>query len=219
VVRVIRFYRDCLSGMLIDMQNILQFYRNLWAENHRWLRIVTTWFILSAFVGAFVAIIRPDLLQTILASFAERFGEDPSLNFDLALQIFLQNIVASLIALFGGLILGLGSFMVVVVNGFLIGFVVSTLIFLGDNIVTSLVVIAGGLLPHGIIELPAFLVASAIGLRLGIEWLSKSSAENRFAVLKHNFLRSFGYIAAIALALFIAAIIEVFVSGKIVENL
>src|SRR3989344_4119497 len=159
---------------------MIQFYRNLFSENRHWLKLVTNWFLLAAIFGGITFFIKPDLLQVILKEFADRFGENPDLNFAFALQIFSQNIIASLIALFGGLILGLGPFVVVVVNGFLIG--------------------------------------SALGLRFGTEWLRQESKGHRGEVLKNNLIRAIVCLPAIALVLFIAALIEVFASGKLVGN-
>ncbi len=201
------------------MHRFIGFYRNLFEENRHWIKLVTNWFLLAAFVGGIVFFIKPEILQTILGSFAERFGDDPALDFNLVIQIFIQNLTASAIALFGGLILGLGPFFVVVVNGFLLGFVIMSIFALGANLLSSLIIILGGLTLHGIFEIPAFLFSAVLGLRLGIEWMTKSAEGNRAQVFKQNLIRTLKYIPFIALALIIAAIIEVFVSGKIVDNL
>ncbi len=221
-MQTLRFYAFTvilLKPILYNMQRFIQTYKDLFQQNRNWFVMVWNWFILAAFVGGAVAVVRPELIQTIASSFAERFGQSPALDINLSMQIFLQNITASLVALFGGLVLGLGSVLVVIVNGFLIGFVITSLFFSGVNIIGWLAVILGGLLPHGIFEIPAFLIAAALGLRLGIQWMKAESKGQRGEVFKKSLIQALIGLPAIALALIIAALIEVFISGNIVNSL
>jgi stage II sporulation protein M len=71
--------------------------------------------------------------------------------------------------------------------------------------------------PHGILELPAFLIAAALGLRIGWEWLYKESDDNRWNIFKMNLKQAMILAPGIALLLFMAALIEVFVSGQIIS--
>ncbi|MDO8591351.1 MAG: stage II sporulation protein M [bacterium] len=175
--------------------------------------------MIGIIAGVITSFAKPDLLKVILDGFQEKFGSDPALDINLVMQIFSQNVIASLIAVFGGLLLGLGSILVVVVNGFLIGFVITSIFSLSqDHLGISLAFVLGGTLPHGIFELPAFLIASALGLRLGLEWIGRGVKGERGQVFKDNLKKSLLALPAIALILLIAAIIEVFVSGKIVAN-
>src|SRR3989344_2767875 len=176
---------------------MIQFYRNLFSENRHWLKLVTNWFLLAAIFGGITFFIKPDLLQVILKEFADRFGENPDLNFAFALQIFSQNIIASLIVLFGFVIVSMFSL---------------------TNVLSGVLIIVTGLVPHGIFELPAVLIAAALGLRFGTEWLRQESKGHRGEVLKNNLIRAIVCLPAIALVLFIAALIEVFASGKLVGN-
>jgi len=201
------------------MQRITNYYRQLFIENRRWLKIALDWFILSALIGVVTVFIKPDLLMSIVSGFQDRFGINPSLNSNLSIQIFLQNLTASAIGLFGGILLGLGPVLVIGLNGFILGFVVTSILVLGGNIFTSLLLVAGGVLPHGIFELSAFLAAGALGLRLGMEWLKNESVGHRWQVLKKNIINAILLFPLIAVVLFIAALIEVFVSGKIVDKL
>ncbi len=201
------------------MQALIQFYKNLTVENRRWLRASFILFIITAILGATAFFSWPGLLEVIIEGLAERFGSDPALDMNLALQIFLQNLMVAAIAIFGGLLFGLLPILVVGVNGFIFGFVLTSVFFIADqNPASSLALILGGIAPHGILELPAFLVAAAIGLRLGLEWLRKEAKGSRWNILKNNFKNAFIVFPALAFVLILAALIEVFVSGKIVDN-
>ena len=62
----------------------------------------------------------------------------------------------------GGLLLGISPLLSSVVNGYVIGIVVGGLIIDG-----RWEIIAPGILPHGILELPALFLAIALGLKVG----------------------------------------------------
>ena len=200
------------------MNDLINYYKQSFLENRAWLKKIMLWFILGIVIGAITFVFYPELLEQIIDSFEERFGEDPALDFRLAWQIFLQNSFASLIAIFGGIIFGIIPTFVVFINGFLIGFIVITFLFIEQGLLVSVGLLLGGLVLHGILELPAFLLASAVGLRLGTQWLGHEAKGNRLSVLKKDFVKSFVYLPGIILLLAIAALIEVFVSGKIVDK-
>ncbi|HEX9503091.1 MAG TPA: stage II sporulation protein M [Patescibacteria group bacterium] len=201
------------------MQNLINYYRFLFKDNAQWFKVVLVWFIVTALAGAITFVYYPSLVGKIIAGFQEKFGRSPALDINLALQIFIQNVIASGVALFGGIVLGLGSLFIVAVNGFLIGYIITWLLSNQSASGHSLVLILGGLVPHGILELPAFLIAAAIGLRLGWEWMSENAKNNRWPIFRKNLKLALLSFPAIVLILFIAALIEVFVSGWVVNNL
>ncbi len=202
------------------MFNTKEKIKEIFSDNRRWFRIIWYWFVISFVVGAVAFFIKPDLLTTILEMFEERFGENPALNFNLAREIFYQNIQAAAIALFGGIILGIAPIAIVVVNGFLLGFIIISLLTITDgNIFNSASFIIGGIAPHGIFELPALMLAAAFGIKLGIEWIGESARGSRLRILGKNIIANFKIFVFIAAVLFLAAVIEVFVSGRIVDKI
>lgn len=200
------------------MDRIISFYRSLFSDNRYWFKLVLIWFIVSFGLGLAAYYYYPNMLQDILQIFTDKFGAEPKLNSDLVLAIFLNNVQASAIGLFGGLLLGIGSFFIVVTNGFLIGYVVVSIFSLTERPLDGLLFMAMGLLPHGIFEIPAFLIAAALGLKLGLEWMGKQAAGQRWQVFRRNLIVTLLSLPSIALLLLIAAIVEVFVSGKLLES-
>jgi stage II sporulation protein M len=200
------------------MTSVSNFIANFKEQHRPWGRIIVWLFAIGAVIGAVTAVAYPDLMARIVEGFAERFGESPELDENLALQIFIQNITVSIVAWLGGIALGLIPVAVVLVNGFILGYVIG---FVGSNSVDafgSLIFLAAGLVPHAIFELPAFLIACVLGLKIGWAWLAPTAKGNRMQVLENAFLPSFKYMGLVTLALAIAAIIEVFISGKLVGN-
>lgn len=80
--------------------------------------------------------------------------------------IFLNNAIKSILIIFLGAFFGLYPIFFLVVNGMVIGFVIQ-LTAEGNTTLSVSEMIFKGLLPHGILEIPALLIAGAYGLRLG----------------------------------------------------
>lgn len=110
-----------------------------------------------------------DTSQDLLRSLAQELsplGELPPLA--LAAIIFLNNTVKALAVLVLGLALGLIPFIFVVTNGVVIGIAIYQAAALKGAAFTAL-----ALAPHGIFEIPALLLAVALGFQLGEEVLRK----------------------------------------------
>jgi stage II sporulation protein M len=128
----------------------------------------------------------------------------------LVMIIFLNNALKALGVIVLGILLGLPPLLFICLNGFIIGVLVSAL-----KPVAGYGVIVAGLAPHGVIEVPVLLISTALGLAVGWEslrWITGRKSQVRRQLrwgLKV-------YLRWILLALFIAAVIEVFVTPFIV---
>ena len=124
----------------------------------------------------------------------------------LLLLIFLNNAIKALGAIAFGVLLGIPPIIFVGANGFMIGVAVLAL-----QSSLGFGVLVASLVPHGIIEIPLLLLASALGRRVGMEslkYLLKQQSAVR-AELRRG-LRI--YVKWILTGLFIAALIEVFIT-------
>ena len=178
-----------------------------------YLRSISSFLVLSAFIFALTSVMGywaagadPDLAS----QWREQLNalrwilEQPPLI--IMIIIFLKNLLASAMAMLLGLGLGIIPLMVATSNGFLLGVVAH-----GAVQQSGLLFLAAGILPHGILELPAVLISIAIGFRLGYLLaliLAREKAdlagETRIAI---RFL--WRYITPI---LFLAAAIETFIT-------
>jgi stage II sporulation protein M len=202
----------------MDAMGIIQFYRNYFFELKKWIGRVSVWFLVSIIIGGLAFVIDPGLMDKIIGVFEDKFGETPDLDSALALDIYLNNLQASGLAIAGGLLVGLGPFLAAAINGFLLGYIIVGIpVLSGSDWLVSIGTLAVGLIPHGIIEIPAFLLAAAIGLKLGTEWLKQENYGNRLNVLWKNIKLALYGIPVIIVALAIAAVIEVYVSGKLLD--
>lgn len=125
--------------------------------------------------------------------------------------IFLNNAIKSVAVIVLGALLGIMPAIFLLMNGMVLGLVVSLAAAQGANLFELVVL---GLLPHGIIEIPAILVAAGFGMQLGyviLKGLGELGARDRTdrTVNWKDFLTSAGRGAFwIVIFLLIAAIIE-----------
>lgn len=136
-------------------------------------------------------------------------SDHPELNF--FLFIFFNNAVKSIMVMLLGAVIGILPAFFLLMNGLALGFVVTAA---GDGDGNVMELIVRGLLPHGIIEIPAILIAAGFGMQFGylilksLGELGSREASER-TVDWRGFLISAGRGAIwIVVLLLIAAVIE-----------
>jgi stage II sporulation protein M len=109
-------------------------------------------------------------------------------------KIFTHNAIASFIALFSGALLSLIPLSMVIANGYVIG-----------SVVIPRLSKVGLLIPHGVFELPAFVLACSYGIWLGL-W---PFTRGRIETVKHRLKQCAAiYFCVVVPLLIIAAAIE-----------
>lgn len=177
-------------------------------------------FVASAVIGYIIFYFQPQLMQTITDYFKNLVGNNEQNNQALVLIIYQQNVTTSLMALFGGIAFGLLPLGTVIVNGLIIGFVIHYLLHvLPAALSTKLFIIVVTLLPHGVFELPIVLITAALGLKWGLAWLLPAAKGQRKTVWKQSARQALLFIPLLVVVLAIAAVVEVFVSGKLASVL
>lgn len=128
----------------------------------------------------------------------------------LALAIFVNNFVKALLLIPSGAVFGLPPIAFIALNGLILGVVLSySVANLGVWITLA------GILPHGILEIPAILIASGLALNVGWEvWMKVLGKGGRPKVVVKDGLKT--CIRVIAPMLAVAALIEAFVTPVIV---
>lgn len=91
--------------------------------------------------------------------------------------LFVHNLTTSLIMIAGGIVFGIVPVLFVLLNGALIGFVIAVT-YHATHVSPFLLIIAG-ILPHGIFEIPAYLLASGIGIRIGVMLTQTIAGRNK----------------------------------------
>jgi len=176
-----------------------------------YLLVIITLFLLATAAGYVSAYFNPDIIDELMGQFEETYGwiadESPTM---ILLFIFANNTLNSFVAMLLGTFFGIWPVIFILVNGFFIGVVVFSSVQEYGMLVVLL-----ALLPHGIIELPMIFISASIGLRLGVLAFQKifNIKDVRFIHELFSAIRFF--VTVIVPLLFIAAIIETFITSSI----
>ncbi len=142
-------------------------FQQLWLDilvSKHYLIAATLVFLASWYMGANGSDLN-GLLQGSaegMSGIAKRIAESNHPQFYLFLFIFLNNAFKVWLFIFMGAFLGLWPLTVLVINGMMLGYVLTAQ---ADHSATELFI--RGILPHGILELPAIVIACAYGIRFG----------------------------------------------------
>ncbi len=189
----------------------LRVFIGLYNRNKTVLILSVVIFFGFLFLGLLVGYFSSDLIGNLLKTLVKTLHES---NIEItALSLFLHNLQAALIAYFGGII-GIIPFGALSANGFIYGAFLGYLIH--GNIVTSSGVLTPGYfiiytLPHGIFEIPGFIIAGAAGFRLTTMVLGIIKSVMRKTPISNHYWKFKDSLALLAIAIvliFIAAIIE-----------
>lgn len=100
----------------------------------------------------------------VLRSYSEQLSQTATPELSFFKFIFLNNSVKSLGVIFLGALFGVFPAVFLLMNGLVLGFLVTLQAQKGADMFDLIV---KGLLPHGIIEIPAIIIAAAFGIQFG----------------------------------------------------
>jgi len=177
----------------------------------KFIFLITIILLATGVLGYFFIKSDPESTKSILGVFEDLAQKTANLkSYELLILIFLNNGLKILAVAFLGILFGIAPIFFTALNGFLIG-MVAFLIQENHSWNTFWL----GILPHGIFEIPALIIGSAIGLKLGFSFFKFIRKKGELkAELKRAFLFSFRFILPILL---FAAFAEVFISQIIVN--
>ncbi|WP_339205274.1 stage II sporulation protein M [Paenibacillus sp. FSL K6-3182] len=150
-----------------------------------------------------------------LGQLAEMIDDSKNPTLTMMIFIFLNNAVKSILVMYLGALFGVLPFFFLVVNGMMIGYLLKTTAELhGGGYVMELIV--KGLLPHGILEIPAIIFACAYGMRFGVLIFkavgslvfARSKTGNVSRELESFVVRTVPVMVILTITLLIAAVIE-----------
>ena len=168
-------------------------------DSKRFIFIACILFLIFAILGSLFPV--PDYIEKEILKFIEELlSKTKDMSWaQLTSFIFFNNLQSSFFGMIFGAGFGIFSMITILINGYLLGFVSSKVV--GTEGLLSL----WRLLPHGVFELPAILIAMGLGLRLGTFVFYKKKFE-KLKELLINSLKAFFFV--IVPLLIIAALIE-----------
>ncbi len=174
----------------------------------RWIIAAVLLFAIGLALGLAPLPSVPGIISEDITALEEFAGFLASLPLPLiALTIFIKNAIALLISFLFSPILCLAPILTLIVNGWLLSLV--SVVVVQEK---SLWYLLAGILPHGIFELPAFIIGEAAALSFGAMTILALFKKDRRNLLLPNLKQNLKYLA-LALALLVpAAIIETYVT-------
>jgi len=125
-----------------------------------YISFATTLFIVVTLIGMFFPVFfKEQIIELVKEIIAQTEGLGPV---ELTRFIMANNIKSSFFAMIFGVLFGLIPLGVIIVNAYVLGFVVN------QSVAIEGPLIIWRLFPHGIFEIPAILISVAMGLRLGL---------------------------------------------------
>lgn len=198
--------------------------KELWLGNKWYFALGSLLMLGGALVGFFQAEVIQQLAQSMLSQLQEiadtlKENNTPAHAFWL---IFSNNVTSSVTMMVLGLFFGIIPISGLVSNGVLLGYILEVMHSSG---ISWIQVLAIGILPHGIFELPAVIFAASLGIRYGvltirsIGLLWRGEKKERVKEDWRTVFRQFplALFTVIALLL-IAAVIESVVTPLLIQN-
>ncbi|MFA4700813.1 stage II sporulation protein M [Pyrococcus kukulkanii] len=167
-------------------------------------------FFLGVFLGVTVAKMDPSVAEYLFKFLRKVLGEgELPTGFRLFLLIFLNNTRVAVIMAFGGLVFGILPPLILLFNGAVVGIVGYHVSSMGEPLRKVILAIV----PHGILEVPALVIAG-VG---GMNWFAELAfGEGNFSErFKRGFKEMLKLLFMAILLLFVAALVEAFITPKI----
>lgn len=190
-------------------------------EQSHYLRELIPYLVASVLVivaAAGLAVVTSTETPNVSSAPAEALGEFANLFLQLpkpylALAIFLNNCVKTLAVIVVGPLAGILPLAFLLVNGYVLGLVLHMSI-RSQGVLAALLAIA----PHGVLELPAILLGTSIGLRLGTYGIKRlfGKGERTLGAELGRGIRFF-FIVILPLLIF-SALIEAFITSVVVST-
>lgn len=174
----------------------------------RWILVAIVLFGIGLALGLIIPVGNTSLLSEEITAFSELsdflFSLPPPL---MAIAIFAKNVLALLLSFTLSPILCIVPAVALIANGWLLAFVAAAVIQ-----EKSLGFVLAGLLPHGIIELPAFIIGEAAALSFGAMVILVLFKKEKRSQLLPSLRQNLKYLMVAFALLLPAAIIETFVT-------
>ncbi|HVP97158.1 stage II sporulation protein M [Methanoregula sp.] len=169
-------------------------------------------FITSMIAGWMGTVHNPAIGNELLSLFQKEIAGQITLEnpVDMCLKIFANNLEACILLFLGGATFGILTLLILSLNGIVIG-AVSEIISKGH----SVLFIAAAIVPHGIFEIPAFIIAAALGFCMAqaliAEWYGTADTATEAQRLARAFLL---YVLPL---IAVAAVVEAFITPAIIQ--
>lgn len=121
--------------------------------------------LLGVLTASYLLQFNPRLVEDVVNQIRHTIGFAPKpYTIETALNIFIRNTSVTLLTMALGFLIVVPG-LIIFINGTIVGFLAYVVTYISGSIIISL----ASLIPHGIVEVPAILIAAALGTRIGID--------------------------------------------------
>jgi stage II sporulation protein M len=169
-------------------------------------------FFTTIMVGWIGAALNPSVGQDLLKLFQKEVAGqmDGTDQYDMCLKLFANNLQACILLFLGGATFGILTIFIMSLNGIVIGAIME----LVHKDHTPLFV-AAAILPHGMFEIPAFIISGALGILLAQSLIAEWYGSGDTAIAAYSYARLF--LAVVLPLVAIAATVEAFITPVIIH--
>ncbi|WP_297063225.1 stage II sporulation protein M [Thermococcus sp.] len=158
--------------------------------------------------GVAYAYAQPERAGEYVLKLANELGGLSPNPFDNFIKIFTHNASVALLVLVSGLFFGLGPWVMMFFNGAVVGVVAG--VFVGHGFPVEKIVL--GLAPHGVVEIPAFVLAGTAGV---LWYKSIRNSEEPAKGFKEGMKTALKLYGLTLIMLLLAAFIEAYITPKV----
>lgn len=178
----------------------------------RSLLMAVTVFSLAFLIGFFAVRDNPDIGTTLMSFFndtvASSMVEKPP--FQMAGILFMNNLGACLLLFIGGAAFGSITFLILAVNGVVIGAVLET-----ARSLKGFSFVVAAVLPHGLLEIPSFIIAGTLGFALAQAMVRELAVGSDAAGTARQLAKTFFVLVIPLIAC--AALVEAFITPEVIR--
>jgi len=198
-----------LSDDFVHNRSVKEHILRLFQPFSKSVLFVTVLFFGSVGVGCAAGFFYPQIFESLF----RLSGLPDTASWDFVFSIFFNNIKIIFMCLMFGFIVLILPILMSFFDGFTIGIVAEYTI---KNV--GILFLLVGLAPHSIIEIPIVLLGIGISFRLGTQAIQVVFKKAKFESFKNEFIDAFWFFFLICIpAVFIAAVIEVFVTVSLLK--
>lgn len=207
ILKLINEGREDLANMLDKINKLV----NTYLANHRIQLIISTVSMTFGGVLGFLAAHQSYLSSILGQETTGSTGDAISLEF---IPLLINNSTVAAIMILGFVTFGLSTIITLMINGFVLGVLASDFVSQGEILYYFLLT-----LPHGVFELPALIIAGAVGLDMANSMIQHLRGKKE-VLLSSAEIKEIQHILMITLALLvIAAVVESQVTVQIIPLL
>ncbi|NLS44524.1 MAG: stage II sporulation protein M [Firmicutes bacterium] len=202
-----------LSGLPRRIPKILK-------ASQRYIILTAGLFLMGIAAGVSVFHYNPLDASQLLLMLDRKFGPMAQSMAELSIPgmaglVFWNNLKATGLLVAGGVAFGILPMIMVFINGLIVGMVSGDVIRQGFGLFPFILV---GILPHGLFEIPAYIIGGTLGIRLGFNILGYERKRQHGQGLKIIIVDTLVVLVVVLIPLLaIGALIEVSVTRQLVE--